>query len=528
VPPREFRDASGEYAPLHGSRLVLLTFAVATASFMEVLDMTIVNVSVPSISGSLAVSPSEGTWAISSYMLAAAVMQPLTGSISRRFGEVRTFVTSVLLFVVFSGLCGFATSMPMLVVARLIQGFVSGPMMSVAQALMMRNYPLDRRGLALGLWGMVVVIAPIVGPILGGWITDNWSWRWLFYINVPVGVLVALIAWTLLHRRESQKTKLPIDVVGLVLLIVGVGCLQFMLDNGNNDDWFSSAEIVIAAVASIVALAFFIPWELTDRHPVVDLHLFARRNFRVGTLIIGVAYFALSGINILFPLWLQTAAGYTSTWAGLAVAPVGVIALVMAPLLGKNMHRVNLRMAASFGFIVFALSTFSISAQNETAGFWELALPRLYQGLGIAFFFLPMNQIIMSSVGPADYASAAGVSNFIRTISGSISAAACIYFWNRRIDYHHTVLTEHIRVDSPAFTAYQAQLGGHGLSGTSALGYIDQVIAQQAMTLAVSDIFYLLGIVFTLLIAIVWLTKPPFSPPSDRRTGGPTVQPVEP
>src|SRR6202142_478339 len=231
----------GEYPPLHGGKLFFLTVAIATASFMEILDMTIVNVSVPSISGSLGVTAAEGTWAISSYMLAAAIMQPLSGWIARRFGEVRTFVTSILLFMCFSAVCGLATSLPMLVGARLIQGLVSGPMMSVAQAILLRNYPIERRGMAIALWAMVIIIAPIFGPIMGGWITDNLSWPWLFYINLPVGAFAAAASWTLLRRRESKKIKLPIDVVGLILLVIGVGCLQFMLDNGNDKDWFNSS-----------------------------------------------------------------------------------------------------------------------------------------------------------------------------------------------------------------------------------------------------------------------------------------------
>src|ERR1700691_5517238 len=379
--------AAYEYPPLHGGKLLFLTAAIATASFMEILDMTIVNVSVPAISGSLGVTTSEGTWAISSYMLAAAIMQPLTGWIGRRFGEVRTFVTSILLFMCFSAVCGLATSLPMLVGARLIQGLVSGPMMSVAQAILLRNYPIERRGMAIALWSMVIIIAPIFGPIIGGWITDNLSWPWLFYINLPVGAFAAASSWSILRHRESTKVKLPIDGIGLMLLIIGVGRLQFMLDNGNDKDWFNSPAIVAAAVVSLISLCFLIPWELTDRHPVVDLHLFARRNFRVGTVVIGFAYFALSGVNIIFPLWLQTTVGYTATWAGLAVAPVGLLALVAAPIVGRNMNRLNLRLGASFAFCVFGFAVFWTATLNEQASFAQFATPRFVQGLGLAFFF---------------------------------------------------------------------------------------------------------------------------------------------
>jgi DHA2 family multidrug resistance protein len=504
-------DAAFEYPPLHGGTLLLLTAAIATTSFMEILDMTIVNVSVPSISGSLGVSTSEGTWAVSSYMLAAAVMQPLTGWIGRRFGEVRTLVTSICLFMVFSALCGLATSMPMLVVARLIQGLVSGPMMSVAQAILLRNYPIERRGIAIALWAMVIIIAPIFGPIIGGWITDNFSWPWIFYINLPVGAFAAATSWMLLRRRESKKIKLPIDGIGLGLLIVGVGCLQFMLDNGNDKDWFNSTEITLAALVSLVCITFLIPWELTDKHPVIDLYLFRRRNFRVGTAVVGVAYFGLSAVNIIFPLWLQTTLGYTATRAGLAVAPVGLLALIASPIVGRNMNRMNLRLAASFAFCVFGGAVFWTSTLNETASFAQFAQPRFLQGLGLAFFFLPLNQILLSGVPPNELASASGLSNFVRTMSGSIATAVSVWMWNRRTDYHHAVLVEHVRNSAQGWTNYQSGLNVLGITGGGALQYVDRLIGGQAATLAVNDVFFALGCIFILLVPFVWLAKPPFT-----------------
>jgi MFS transporter, DHA2 family, multidrug resistance protein len=502
--------APGEYPPLHGGKLFFLTVAIATASFMEILDMTIVNVSVPSISGSLGVTPSEGTWAVSSYMLAAAIMQPLSGWIARRFGEVRTFLTSIILFMVFSAVCGVANSLPMLVVARLIQGFVSGPMMSVAQAILLRNYPLEKRGMALGLWSMVIMIAPIFGPIIGGWITDNLSWPWLFYINLPVGAFSAIASWSILRHRESTTLKLPIDGVGLILLIIGVGSLQFMLDNGNDKDWFNSPVILAAAVTAVLAIAFFIPWELTDKHPVVDLHLFAKRNFRVGTGTLALAFFAFSGLNIIFPLWLQTTVGYTATWAGLAVAPVGLLGLIVAPIVGRNMGKMNLRLAASFAFLIFGFSVFWTATLNETASYFQLASPRFVQGLGMAFFFLPLNQILMSGVSSNELASASGVSNFTRTMAGSFATAISVWIWNRRSDYHHAVLTEHINNASHSWAQYQAQLHSHGISGVGASEYVNQVISNQASTLGVNDVFNVLGLIYLVLIPLIWLAKPPF------------------
>ena len=501
---------AGEYPPLHGGKLFFLTVAIATASFMEILDMTIDNVSVPSIYGSIGVTPSEGTWAVSSYMLAAAIMQPLSGWIARRFGEVRTFVTSILLFMVFSAVCGVANSLPMLVAARLVQGFVSGPMMSVAQAILLRNYPIEKRGMALGLWSMVIMIAPIFGPIIGGWITDNFSWPWLFYINLPVGAFSAIASWSILRHRESNTIKLPIDGVGLALLVIGVGSLQFMLDNGNDKDWFNSPVIIAAAVSTVVAVAFFIPWELTDKHPVVDLHLFAKRNFRVGTCTLAMAFFAFSGVNIIFPLWLQTTVGYTATWAGLAVAPVGLLGLVIAPIVGRNMMKLNLRLAASFAFCIFGFAVFWTATLNDSASYFQFAAPRFLQGLGMAFFFLPLNQIMMSGITSNELASASGVSNFVRTMSGSFSTAVSVWIWNRRSDYHHAVLTEHINNASQSWSSYQAQLSAHHINGAGASEFVNQVVSSQASTLGVNDLFNLMGLIFLALVPIIWFAKPPF------------------
>ncbi|MEO8307186.1 MAG: DHA2 family efflux MFS transporter permease subunit [Pseudomonadota bacterium] len=501
---------AGEYPPLRGIALVLLSFAIGVSSFMEILDMTIVNVSVPAIAGSLGVSPTESTWAISSYMLAAAVVQPLAGWISRRFGEVRTFVVSNILFIIFSAICGLATTMPMLIVARLMQGLVSGPMMSVAQALLLRNYPVHRRGLALGLWAMVVIVAPVVGPVLGGYITDNYSWPWLFYINVPTGIAAAAVSWFLLRKRESKRVKVPIDAIGLALLVIGVGALQFLLDQGNEKDWFSSNEIVAAACIAVMAIAVLIPWELTDKHPIVDLHLFTRRNFLVGTVCIGVAYFAFTGVNIIFPLWLQTTLGYTATMAGYAMAPIGIVALFIAPVLGGNMERINLRLAPTIAFVILSASLIWFSKQNEQVSFAQLATPRFFMGFGLSLFFLPLNQIIMAGVSNAELASAAGLSNFVRTISGSISTAACVFMWNDRSEQHYARLTETLTPDSVAWADYQVQLAQQGITGDAALLQMSHMAQAQSATLGANDLFYMLALLFIALIPAVWLARPPF------------------
>jgi MFS transporter, DHA2 family, multidrug resistance protein len=254
-----------------------------------------------------------------------------------------------------------------------------------------------------------------------------------------------------------------------------------------------------------------IPWELTDRHPVIDLHLFKRRNFRIGSIVAAIAFFAFSGVNIIFPLWLQTTVGYTATWSGLAVAPVGLLSLVASPIVGKNMDRLNLRLAVSFAFTVFACAIFWAATLNETASFGQFAAPRFLQGLGLAFFFLPLNQILLSGIPPSELASASGLSNFLRTMAASISTATTVFIWNRRTDYHHAVLAEHVRNSAGAWGEYQAQLAGHGITGVHAFQYVDQVITSQAMNLGVNDVFYVLGSIYFLLIPFIWLSKPPFT-----------------
>lgn len=501
--------------PLQGGALVLLTIAVAFSTFMEVLDMTIVNVSVPHIAGSLGVSPSEGTWTISSYALASAIMQPLTGWLARRFGEVRTFITSVGLFVLFSMLCGLATSMPMLVICRLLQGAGSGPMVALSLALLLSSYPKAKQGIALALWAMTVVVAPIFGPILGGWLTDNLSWPWIFYINVPVGALAAVITWALLRKRETKTFKAPIDLIGLTLLVVGVGALQFMLDNGNDNDWFSSPMILTLGLVALVCLVFLVVWELHAKHPVVDLSLFKSRNFTVAVIALSLGMMAFFGINVVFPLWLQITLGYTATWAGLASAPVGVLAFLMAPIIGANIQRLELRAVVTFAFIVFAVTSFWFASFDSSASFSTLVLPRFVMGIGIACFFIPLNQMYLSGLPADQVASASGLANFCRTLGSSISTAATVTLWQHRGEYHHAVQTEHVTAAAPAATQFLQQLRHGGFSSTQSLGIVDQLITREALTLAVNDVYIVCGVMFLALIPLIWFARPPFG-----NTGG--------
>src|SRR6516225_7245040 len=313
--------------PLEGSARTWGTIALSAATFMNVLDTSIANVSLPAISGDLGVSSTQGTWVITSFAVANAISVPLTGWLTQRFGQVRLFMASIVLFVISSWLCGLAPTLPFLLAARVLQGAVAGPMIPLSQTLLLASYPRAKAPMALSMWAMTTLIAPVAGPILGGWISDNISWPWIFYVNIPVGIVAALATWAIFRNRDSVIKKAPIDMVGLVLLITWVGSLQVMLDKGKDLDWFSSTTIVVLALVAVIALAFFSVWELTAEHPVVDLSLFELRNFTGGTIALSIGYGLYFGNLVLLPLWQQTDIGYTATDAGLVVAPVGFFAI---------------------------------------------------------------------------------------------------------------------------------------------------------------------------------------------------------
>lgn len=321
--------------PLQGGKLAIMTIALALATFMQVLDSTIANVAIPTIAGNLGASNSQGTWVITSFGVANAISIPITGWLAKRIGEVRLFMWSTALFALTSWLCGISQSLEMLIFFRVLQGLVAGPLIPLSQSLLLNNYPPAKRNMALALWSVTIVVAPILGPILGGYISDNYHWGWIFFINVPFGVLIIMCISNTLSGRETKTEIKPIDTIGLVLLVVGVGALQIMLDQGKELDWFNSTEIIVLTIIAVVALSFLIVWELTDEHPVIDLSLFKSRNFTIGCLTLSLAYMIYFGTIVLLPLLLQEVFGYTATWAGLAAASVGLLPLIITPIIGK-------------------------------------------------------------------------------------------------------------------------------------------------------------------------------------------------
>jgi MFS transporter, DHA2 family, multidrug resistance protein len=497
-----------ESKPLIGGERTLVTVALALATFMQVLDTSIANVAIPAISGDLGVSPTQGTWVITSFAVSNAIAVPLTGWLARRFGEVRLFAGAILLFTIASWACGLSNSIGMLIFFRVVQGAVAGPMIPLSQSLLLAIYPPEKKGTALALWSMTTLVAPICGPIFGGWITDNISWPWIFYINVPVGLLCAYIAWERLRSRETQTVKLPIDGIGLALLVTGVGCLQVMLDKGKELDWFHNSVIVTLAIVSVIALIALVIWELTEEHPIIDLQLFARRNFTAGAISISLGYMVFFGSVVILPLWLQTQLNYTSTWAGLATAPTGILAIVFSPWVGKNLTRIDGRYMATFSFAIFALCSFWRASYNTDASFEYIAMPQLVQGIAMAFFFVPLVSITLSGLPPDRIASASGLSNFLRILAGSFGASLSTTLWDRRAAVHHAQLTEHISAYNPIANQSLDQLQSLGISAEAAYVSIERTITNQAYMLSTIDVFWLAGWIFVALIPLVWLAKP--------------------
>ncbi len=495
--------------------LILLTFALTLATFMQVLDTTIANVSIPAISGDLGVAPTEGTWIITAFGVSNAIAMPLTGWLAKRFGEVKLFVFSTALFSLTSMLCGMAPTFQILIAGRVLQGAVAAPMMPLSQSLLLANYPSTKKGLALAFWAMTATVGPIAGPLLGGYITDNFSWSWIFYINVPIGIFSSFIVWQLIKHKETDKAKFPIDYIGLSLLIIGVGSLQVLLDKGNDLDWFSSTTIIYLTIISAIGIVFFIIWEIFDEHPVVDLKLFKNRNFIIGTIALSVGYSIFLGGGVVFPLWLQTQLGYTAFWAGFASAAVGVFAFILSPIVGANMHKMNLRIVVSISFVFFAISYFLMSDFTTEVDLFHVSFPRLIMGIAMAMFFVPLTSIVISQIKPSHFASAMGLVNFLRILGGSLGTSIGVTLWQRWGTLHHAELAEHITLFNPqSISIYHALK--HITS--SPISFINRIISQQALTMSNDNILLLSGYVFLLMIPLIWLAKPPFLTSSVKKT----------
>jgi DHA2 family multidrug resistance protein len=470
-------------APLQGAPLAIISIALALGTFMQVLDSTIANVSIPTISGNLGVSADEGTWVITLFSMANGVSVPLTGWLMGRYGVVKTFVASVVLFTLASFLCGVAWDLNSLLAFRILQGAVSGPMIPGSQALLIAIFAPSKRGLALSIWAMTTLVAPICGPILGGWISDNMSWRWIFFINVPVGAICSVICFRGLASRETPTFKRKIDKTGFMLLLIWVSTLQIMLDRGKDADWFNSSSMVVLAVIALVGFVSWLIWELTAENPIVDLSLFKSRNFALGSLVFCLAYAVFFSGNVLQPLWLQTRLGYIATWAGLVAAPSGAVAVILTPFVARFTAKVDARIMASLSMLAFAGSFFMRAQLPPDASFQVLIMPMLVQGVAMSSFFVSMITIQLSDIPGPQTPSASGLSNFARITAGGFSASLITAFWENRAIVHQAQIADAQPAHAAIWTTALKAMHAAGLSQGQALSYqIHQVTNQDAGT----------------------------------------------
>ncbi len=497
-----------EPPPLTGLLLVLGTLAMSMGVFMNVLDMSIANVSLPTIAGDLGVSPNQGTWIITSFAVANAIAIPLTGWLTERFGQVRLFVASTVLFTLASWLCGLAPNIESLIAARVLQGAVCGPMIPLSQSLLLSSFPKAKAGLAMAMWGMTMLVAPVVGPLLGGWIAETYSWPWIFFINVPVGLGSALLSWSIYRNRETPTRRLPIDTIGLALLVVWVGALQILLDKGKELDWFASPQIVTLAIVAAIGFAVFLVWELTDDHPIVDLSLFKERNFLVGTVAMGLAFGAYFGNVVLLPLWLQQFMGYTSTWAGLVTAPVGILAIIVSPIVGKRIDSTDARFIVTLSFLIFAGVMWMRAQFNTTTDVQTILIPIVIQGVALATFFVPLITPTLSGLPPERIPAASGLSNFVRVVAGAFGTSIATTIWEDRAAFHRSRMAEGLGTDNPVLNSTLDGFQGGGISQEQGLAIIDRLAVQQAFTIGIDEIFLASAALYLLMIPLVWFARP--------------------
>jgi DHA2 family multidrug resistance protein len=504
----------GEWSPSFSPWLIAASVMLAT--FMEVLDTSVANVALPHIAGNLSASTEESTWVLTSYLISNAIMLPATNWLGRYFGRKRFLIFCIIIFTVSSALCGAAASLGMLIVARVLQGAGGGALQPIAQSVLLESFPPEKRGSAMAIYGMGIVVAPIIGPTLGGWITDNYSWRWIFYINVPIGIIATLMARTFIEDPPYIKNQRPgrIDYIGFGLMAVALGTLQLMLDKGQEEDWFSSSLITWAAIFSIMTFVAFIIWEMRSKDPIVNLRILGNRNFAVGTALMTVLGIVLYGTIALLPLFLQTLMGYPALQSGLAVSPRGIGSVLSMIIVGRLVGRVNGRYLLLFGFIVLAFSTYLFSDINFQISSSSIVWPGMISGFALGFVFVPLTTMAMGTLANDQIGNASGVFNLMRNTGGSLGIAAVTTMLARGAQTHQAAMVTHLTPYDPAFQERLHQLaGGVATPGVAAApsaqayGAIYGTLVKQATLMSYIDNFRLLAFLCVLCIPAVFLFK---------------------
>ncbi|RXJ86761.1 DHA2 family efflux MFS transporter permease subunit [Arcobacter sp. CECT 8985] len=485
------------YPALQGIALVIGAFILSFGNFIVVLDTTITNVAIPTISGDLGVSTTQGTWVITTYAVAEAITVPLTGWLSKQFGEVRVFLFSVIGFVIFSTLCGLSSSLEFLIIFRIFQGLTAGPIIPLSATLLLSIFPKDKSNVAMAIWGMMTVVAPIFGPILGGYIADNWHWAWIFYINIFFGVILIIGTIFILKGRETQITKTRIDYIGLILLIIFVSSFQIMLDKGRELDWFQSTYITTCAIIALISFILFVIWELTDEHPILDLSVVKSKNWTISTLILSFTFAVFFGNVLISPLWLQKIMGYTATWSGLAVAPIGILAVITSPIVGNLLPKIDSRYIVIYGLVVIAFSFYLRALLNTDATYMSVAIPTFILGAGIPACMITLTSLGISELKPQQITSGAGLQNFLRIMAMAIGSSTSQTYWEHMQKVNRVEL---INAQSYISSIDKIKDLNPSLSTQGAYAYFSNLIQKQAVMLATND-FYAIGAVLILLFA---------------------------
>jgi MFS transporter, DHA2 family, multidrug resistance protein len=514
APPLENADI---WRPAVNPWIIAITVTLAT--FMEVLDTSIANVALPHMAGSLSAGQDESTWVLTSYLVSNAIVLPLSGWLSSIMGRKNFYMSCVALFTISSFLCGLAPNLATLIVCRVLQGIGGGGLQPSEQAILADTFPPAKRGMAFAVYGIAVVTAPAIGPTLGGWITDNFTWRWIFFINIPVGIISILLTTRLIQdppyfrRRKLSETK--IDYIGLSFVALGLGALQIVLDKGQRDDWFGSHFILVLSVIAAASLIFVIFWEWRHKDPIIDLHLFRDRTFAVSNLLMFMLGFALLGSTLLLPLFMQTLLGYTAERAGLALMPGGFTIILLLPLVGFLLSRYSPRWLLVFGLVLLSASLFHMTSFDLQMDFRTATLARVLQAAGMAFLFVPINTAAYAFLPREKNNAASGLMNLARNIGGSVGISLVTTMLDRRTQVHQNYLSSHLSASNPAF---QSMLQGatramqaHGASAAyatqQAYALIENTVQRQATMLAYIDDFRLLAWAILAMIPMVFLMK---------------------
>ena len=494
----------------------LVALTVMLPTLIEIVDTSVVNVSLDHIRGSLSAGIDESTWAITSYLVSNAIIIPMTGWLSRLFGRKRYLLFSISLFTISSFLCGIAWSIQSLVFFRVIQGLGGGGLQPVSQAILLETFPRQQHGTAMAIFGMGIMFGPIIGPLLGGWITDNWSWHWIFFINVPIGIISILMALSfIVDPPYMERARMKIDYFGIAFLSVGLGCLQIVLDKGQREDWFSSTFIIWLSVISLFSLILFVLTEFFSETPIVNLRIFRNRSFTAGNLIMFCAFFNLFASIVLLPIYLQTLMGYTSFLAGLVLGPGGIATMIAMPIAGKLITKMNPKALLVFGIAVASYSVHLMAQFNLQASLEAIIWPRILMGFGLGFLFIPLQILSLSRIAKEEMGNATGIFNLLRNLGGSFGVAFVATLLVRRAQFHQDHLAQHLTIFDrnlqltlPQISQLLQEKGfANSLFNQGGLGMIYNQLLRQASMLSFNDAFYLLSILMVLILPLVLLMR---------------------